>query len=219
MEKYRKIIREKEPIGSDEIRITAAGSVFRYVDYAKSLFDEKQKKKVTIKATGNAISKAVSLAEIIKRSFKGLHQLTLCGSTTIKDHYEPTEEGLDPVTEERVVSFIEITLSLDPLDQSHPGYQPPLDDSVVDEFDLDKARISRGGFRGGRGFRGRFPPRGGFRGGRGRGRGGYGGDYGEGDYGHEDDGYRGRGRGRGRGRPRGRGFRGRRGGFRGGKNE
>merc|ERR1719238_2641474 len=77
-----------------------------------------------ITATGNALSKAVTTAEVIKRRFKGLHQITKIGSTDIVDEYEPIEEGLDKVTDTRSVPFIEITLSKEALDTSDKGYQP-----------------------------------------------------------------------------------------------
>jgi hypothetical protein len=56
----------------------------------------------------------------------GLHQLTEASASKITDTYEPKEEGLDVVTVDRTVPVITITLSKDPLDSSHPGYQPPL---------------------------------------------------------------------------------------------
>ena len=44
---------------------------------------------------GRAISKVVTVAEIIKRRKPDLHQITEIGSTTVVDEYEPTEEGLE----------------------------------------------------------------------------------------------------------------------------
>lgn len=65
-------------------------------------------------------------AEGLKHSVAGLHQLTEASASKITDTYEPKEEGLDVVTVDRTVPVITITLSKDPLDSSHPGYQPPL---------------------------------------------------------------------------------------------
>merc|ERR1712066_318884 len=85
----------------------------------------------------------------IKRRFKGLHQITAMGSVDIVDEYEPLEEGLDKVTDTRTVSTIEITLSKDALDTSNKGYQPPIDESLVKEYDADEMARGRGRGRGG----------------------------------------------------------------------
>ncbi len=43
---------------------------------------------------GRAITKTVTVAEIIKRRVVGLHQITSIDSTQITDTWEPLEEGL-----------------------------------------------------------------------------------------------------------------------------
>eukprot|EP00438_Fugacium_kawagutii_P033886 Skav219428 [mRNA] locus=scaffold571:406837:413131:- [translate_table: standard] len=111
----------------EEIRVTAAGSVSAYVSRAATVFNELKKPyvsgprdglKVIVQATGNALTKAV-----IKRRFKGLHQITELKTVEITDEYEPLEEGLDKagddtappsemlVTDVRNVSVVEIKLS------------------------------------------------------------------------------------------------------------
>lgn len=55
-----------------------------------------------------------------------IHQTTEISSITIVDVWEPKEEGLDTLETQRRVSVITITLSKEPLDTSHIGYQPPL---------------------------------------------------------------------------------------------
>merc|ERR1712151_340095 len=104
---------------------------------------------ITVTGTGNAIAKAVQLAEVVKRRVKGLHQITSLGSVDIVDEYEPLEEGLDKVTDTRTVSTIEITLSKDALDTSNKGCQPPIDESLVKEYDADEMARGRGRGRGG----------------------------------------------------------------------
>merc|ERR1712056_159686 len=107
-----------------------------------------KKPKGGIKASGNALTKAVTAAEVIKRRFKGLHQITALGSVDIVDEYEPLEEGLDKVTDTRNVSTIEITLSKDALDSSNKGYQAPIDESLVKEYDAEEMARGRGRGRG-----------------------------------------------------------------------
>jgi len=185
MDKYQRVAREKEPTVEGEIRITSIGRVQSYVTYAARLFTEQERDTITIKATGNAIVRAVSLAEVLKRRFPNLHQLTKCGSTEINDEYEPLEEGLPKVNHARIVSFMEIILSREKasedLPKDDPGYQAPIDQDLVQNYTAEETIRGRGGRGRGRG-RGRGGPvvrgRGGFRGrglgfrGRGRGRGG-----------------------------------------------
>lgn len=209
MEKYRRVRPAREPLGSDEIRVTAMGRVTSYVSYAGTLISDQKMRQLTIKASGNAIGQAIALAEQLKRRYKGLHQLNTCGNTTVSLVYEPIEEGLDEVTEERVVAFLEIKLSFDPLDKTNPGYQPPLDDAAFQELKPATAPVPPGPPRGRGGYRGGMRGRGGHRA---LAEGEVDGDTGapldlDGEGPHtEGTGFRGRGRGRG-------GFRG---GFRGG---
>merc|ERR1711972_512176 len=131
-----------------EIRVTAMGSVSAYISRAGKVYGELNQSKVVIAATGNALTKAVTSAEVIKRRFKGLHQITKLGSQEIVDEYEPLEEGLDKVTDTRSIPFIEITLSKEPLDTSDKGYQAPLDESLVKELDPEELEKPRGRGRG-----------------------------------------------------------------------
>merc|ERR1712136_705138 len=147
---YTKVLKPKENVVKDdsEIRITAIRSVSAYVTRAATVFNELEMPFITITATGNALSKAVTLAEVVKRRFKGLHQITTLGTTEIVDEYEPIEEGLDRVTDTRSVTFIEIKLSKDPLDTTDKGYQPPIDEALVTEFDPEEMSKPRGRGRG-----------------------------------------------------------------------
>merc|ERR1712227_1058824 len=56
--------------------------------------------------------------------------------------------GLDKVTETRTLSCIEIKLSKEALDTSDKGYQAPLPESEVTDYDPEKAAAGRGRGRG-----------------------------------------------------------------------
>lgn len=150
MDKYRRVPKQKETESKpdNEIRVTAVGSVSAYVSFAAKVFNEMSKDDLVVKATGNALAKAVTLAEVIKRRFKGLHQLTNVTTQEIVDEYEPLEEGLDRVIDKRNVAYVEITLSKTELDTKHVGYQAPLDESMVVEYDAEEMSRSRGRGRG-----------------------------------------------------------------------
>jgi len=157
MDKYKKVMKPKETVvkNEEEIRVTAAGSVSAYISRAAKLFNEMEKKEIVIAATGNALTKAVTSAEVIKRRFKGLHQITKLGSQEIVDEYEPIEEGLDNVTETRNLPYIEIRLSKEGLDSGDKGYQAPIPESEVKEVDPEELAASRGRGRGRGGGRGK----------------------------------------------------------------
>lgn len=146
-DKYRVAPRPKAPISADEIRITSDGRLPRYVTYAARLFTEQNKKSVTIKATGNAISGAITVAEIIKRRLANIHQVNAIGVNTISDTYEPLEEGLDEIVRDRDVPFLEITLTVDPetIDKNAVGYQEPIDQIHVKAMTVQDIVAPRGG--------------------------------------------------------------------------
>mmetsp|Transcript_10784 Transcript_10784/g.40479 ORF Transcript_10784/g.40479 Transcript_10784/m.40479 type:complete len:311 (+) Transcript_10784:68-1000(+) len=178
-DKYRLVQqrRTEVPIGPGEVRITQSGRVRHYITYALRCFRESASPFVTLRAMGRAISKAVSVAEVLKRRVAGLHQITALASSELVDIYEPLEEGLDTVEHVRYVSCIIITLTKEPSDEQkrHPGYQEPVPASEVREEKDNLGRRNSGstyqggyygrGGRADRGGRASYPPRG-----RGRGR-------------------------------------------------
>ncbi|CAD5196013.1 unnamed protein product [Musa acuminata subsp. malaccensis] len=128
MDRYQKVERPRPEsvINENEIRITSQGVVRNYVSYATSLLQEKRGREIVLKAMGQAISKAVAIAEIIKKRFSGLYQDTTISSVSITDVWEPIEEGLVPLEMTRHVSMISISLSTRELNKNSPGYQAPL---------------------------------------------------------------------------------------------
>lgn len=193
MDRYQRVEkpRPESAIHENEIRITTQGLIRNYISYASSLLQERKAPEISLKAMGQAISKTVAVAEILKRRVPGLHQTTTISSTSIVDVWEPIEEGLLPLETTRHVSMISITLTTKELDMKSPGYQAPL---PIDEVKQPNAGVDgdvQGGIARGRG--------------RGRGRGG-GRGWGRGWAIPYNGGYYnwGWGRGRGRGR-RGRG--------------
>jgi DNA-binding protein len=79
-------------------------------------------KDLVIRATGNAIVKALILIEIVKRRVGDLHQINEITSTEIVDEFEPEVEGLEKVEQKRRVTCLDCKLSRDPLDTNHIGY-------------------------------------------------------------------------------------------------
>uniref|UniRef100_A0A3B5QW68 Ribonuclease P/MRP 25 subunit-like n=1 Tax=Xiphophorus maculatus TaxID=8083 RepID=A0A3B5QW68_XIPMA len=78
-------------------------------------------------ASGRAVSKAITCAEVVKRRLTGLHQLTRLAQSTVLEVWEPLEagSGLDSLTVSRKLPAVWILLSREPLDPEQPGYQAP----------------------------------------------------------------------------------------------
>lgn len=96
MEAYQKVQRKKEETAENEIRVAVTGQVSSYLGYAFRILNPKSNHtQLTIRATGNAIVKALILIELVKRRIGDLHQLNNIHSTVIVDVYKPKIEGLE----------------------------------------------------------------------------------------------------------------------------
>ncbi|OAY80838.1 Ribonuclease P protein subunit p25-like protein [Ananas comosus] len=148
MDRYQKVEkpRPESAINENEIRITAQGLIRNYVSYATSLLQDKRVREIVLKAMGQAISKTVAIAEIIKKRIPGLHQVTSISSVSITDVWEPIEEGLVPLETTRHVSMISISLSPRELNKNSPGY--PSDskssnsNSNINNINHDKVKVN-----------------------------------------------------------------------------
>jgi hypothetical protein len=98
---------------------------------------------VTIKAAEKLMDRALWVAEVVRRKVEGLHQIVHVTEKKIVDVYEPTEEGLVTVRQERFLTILEVTLTRDPTaeQKKHPGYHAPL--SIKSDF-LTKESWERG---------------------------------------------------------------------------
>lgn len=123
MDRYRKVTNKKPevPLNENEIRVTSQGLVRNYISYATSLLQDKSGRPIVLQGMGQAINKAVNIAEIIKRNITGLHQDTAISSVRITDVWEPLEEGLCNVEQTRNVSMISITLCTEELIKTSAG--------------------------------------------------------------------------------------------------
>eukprot|EP00916_Digyalum_oweni_P023644 GHVL01039225.1.p1 GENE.GHVL01039225.1~~GHVL01039225.1.p1 ORF type:complete len:240 (-),score=68.23 GHVL01039225.1:100-819(-) len=146
MEKYRAVPRPKATVGDMEIRVSSRGRIGTFVDYATRVLNEVNNDHVIIRSTGNAISRAVLVAEMLKRRVDGLYQITQTSCTQIIDIYEPLEDGLERVEEIRVVVLVEIILSKTK-PEADAVQNPPSEDQKKLIVDPPSSR-NRGGRRG-----------------------------------------------------------------------
>ena len=127
-----------------------------YVARAITLLQDKGASDIMLKAMGRAISKTVTVVEIIKRRIPGLYQNTETSLVDINYIWEPLEEGLLQLETATHVSMITITLSRRQLDTSSVGYQPvlpsdplkPLSDFEHETEDSQQISLGRGRGRG-----------------------------------------------------------------------
>ncbi len=73
MENYQKVQKQKEDTAENEIKVAAGGQVRNYFGYAFRILNRSSFKFITIRATGNAIVKALILIELVKRRIGDLH--------------------------------------------------------------------------------------------------------------------------------------------------
>lgn len=83
----------------------------KYVSRALTLLFGEDKKFVTIKAAERLIDRALWVAEVVRRKVEGLHQIINISEKKTVDVYEPREEGLLRVEQERFLTIVEITLT------------------------------------------------------------------------------------------------------------
>jgi len=123
MEKYRKVRSEREAVPTGIIRVNRNIQARVFIDQVLEEFNTNNKDTVTLSSLGEAITKSVTIAEIVKHRVKGLHQVNEISTIVIDDEYEPIEEGLEKMTVSRKLTCLQIVLSKSaPKNASIPGY-------------------------------------------------------------------------------------------------
>lgn len=111
MDKYRRLF-EKENVSKEKNEVFVSASR-RFGNYAREVFkilEENENSEVKLKAFGTAMTKAVKIAEWVKKTGKGLVYETHYDKKNLKERYVPIEEGLDEVVKEKTLNTVEITL-------------------------------------------------------------------------------------------------------------
>ncbi|XP_033762054.1 ribonuclease P protein subunit p25-like protein [Pecten maximus] len=108
-----------------EMKVTAGSKIRNLLGYSMKKIKEPEVKQMTWNASGPAIPKAISCAEIMKRKNKSLHQITRLMNRRIEEYWEPKVDGLDRLKVNRDIPAIYILLSKIPVDTADPGYQAP----------------------------------------------------------------------------------------------
>ena len=90
------------------------------------------------------MDKSLWVAEVLRRKVEGLHQIVNVSEKKVVDVWEPREEGLVTVHQERFLTVLEVTLTKEPTAEQlkHPGYHAPL--SLKDNEFLNKESWEKG---------------------------------------------------------------------------
>lgn len=82
---------------------------------------------------GKAITKVITVAEILKRRVAGLHQRTSLHTLEMDETFEPKDEGLNVVRRKRRVGAVTVTLcgDISRIDAGAVGYQAPVPEDEV----------------------------------------------------------------------------------------
>lgn len=102
--------------------MAAKGQIKNYLGYAFRILNKTDHRSMTIRATGNAIVKALILIELVKRRVGDLHQRNKIYSMEIESFEESKIEGMEKIATKRRVTAMDTELSKDPLDENDPGY-------------------------------------------------------------------------------------------------
>ncbi|XP_014241498.1 ribonuclease P protein subunit p25-like protein [Cimex lectularius] len=134
MDNYTKGDNVEEPLEIEKIPIpnlpknvlwmqVRGGSKIRnLLDVALKAY-ENESRDVLWTASGPAVGKAVTCAEIVKRKFKGVHQFNHICYRRCEEYWEPKISGLDRLVVNRDVPMIHILLSHEAINEGAPGYQ------------------------------------------------------------------------------------------------
>ena len=117
------------------INIKSTGSSKKYIAYGAKLLINQKYEKIILKASGNAVNKALLTADVLKKKIKGLAQINEIKSEEIEDEYQSKTPDLENVKVKKNLAILEISLANETkLDKDHYGYQSPLPEEKIKEF-------------------------------------------------------------------------------------
>lgn len=121
------------PTDDDEVRVTTGGKIRDVVEYSLARLEDASQGRVTLAGVGKAITKVITVAEILKRRVAGLHQRTSLHTLEMDETFEPKDEGLNVVRRKRRVGAVTVTLcgDISRIDAGAVGYQAPVPEDEV----------------------------------------------------------------------------------------
>lgn len=93
---YVKVQKVRGDTKENEIKVAKQGPINKYFRYASKILKETEKfDSITIRASGNAIRKAIILVEDIKQKIGNLYQTNTIHTMTVIDEWQPKYIGLE----------------------------------------------------------------------------------------------------------------------------
>ena len=142
--KYFRVPKKKEPLQENEVHVTTRQEPINFIRYAIFLFERRNLPYIKFKASGSALASLVNIAEILKKTIPGIHQVNKIYTLKYEQDYEPKEKGLDHVTIVRNVpileiSFYKILLTNEVVNEY--GYQPALSQEVFERVQINICKL------------------------------------------------------------------------------
>ncbi|XP_068131792.1 ribonuclease P protein subunit p25 [Hyperolius riggenbachi] len=111
------------------MKVKEGSKIRNLVGFALSYMRSEDTRQIVFSAYGQAVTKAITCAEILKRQIGGLHQNTKVQYKTLQEVWEPKgPDARNPALSLSVYKnspSIHILLSKEPLDTQENGYQGP----------------------------------------------------------------------------------------------
>ncbi|XP_067144136.1 ribonuclease P protein subunit p25-like protein [Centruroides vittatus] len=107
------------------IKVKTGSKLQNILRFALKAFKDETNQQILFTGVGHAINKTITCAEITKRKFKDIHQITKINYKKVEEIWKPKIEELDSLKVIREIPAIYILLSKQPLNAEEPGYQAP----------------------------------------------------------------------------------------------
>ncbi|KAL5288719.1 RPP25L family protein [Megaselia abdita] len=116
------------------MQVKGSTKVSNVIDFAKKALEKGEYRDVVWTSSGGGVVKAISCAEILKRSYP-VHQITRLCYRKVDEYWQPQTEGLEVIVASRKIPCIHIWQSLDVIKKETHGYQHS---SAKTEFYVEK---------------------------------------------------------------------------------
>lgn len=113
------------------MHVKGGTKVSNVVDFARKALDNNEYRHIVWSGSGGGTVKTISCAEIIKRYYKPVYQITRLGYQNMQENWVSNLEELEDIVVKRQVPTIHILTSLDPIEPKHSGFQVNTEKSLL----------------------------------------------------------------------------------------
>jgi DNA-binding protein Alba len=109
---------KREDPPENTIYIGANPGIGGYINRVLGLFEERKITEVFLKASGNAITNAVRLSEMLRHGYADVYVQNELDNREVVTIFKSLEQGLDDIELSRHVTSVVITLALNPKEKT-----------------------------------------------------------------------------------------------------